>query len=364
MILQSWLGTKGGTVVREVASHQCSPRSSPVVDAICGLSLFLVLSFAPWGFFPGTPVFTSLQKPTLPNSNSIWNARTRLNELLRTPLCSVCKQITILQGQYSRGAASLKPVNFIHVSFFFRKILSCLHCNLTSLLSFEGCCSQERETCSSWSRALGTNGEVKCQTSSAQRGLLLLYYILPVWLNPPCWSNIIHNVWPIIVGWYWIRLIGPMALSLAISKTVQQGPGSDGWNSVGWSWWIYRFIVVVVWCTGINSIYHYCTSVVSNKRLKTVNLTVLLLLLGCRQTSSSERWIWRHDQQKERTGTQHHDLWTKAWSSWKADRRTGWWERPLDGSCSCSGRKIWQDHWWRTFVLRRGGLFGSFHCGL
>ena len=87
---------------------------------------------------------------------------------------------TILQGQYSRGAASLKPVNLIHVSFFFRKILSCLHCNLTPLLSFEGCCSQERETCSSRSRALGTNGEVKCQTSSAQRGLLLLYYILPV----------------------------------------------------------------------------------------------------------------------------------------------------------------------------------------
>ena len=51
VILQSWLGTKGGTVVREVASHHCSPRSSPVVDAICGLSLFLVLSFAPWGFF-------------------------------------------------------------------------------------------------------------------------------------------------------------------------------------------------------------------------------------------------------------------------------------------------------------------------
>ena len=40
------MGTKGGTVVGEVASHQCSPRSSPVVDAICELSLFLVLSFA------------------------------------------------------------------------------------------------------------------------------------------------------------------------------------------------------------------------------------------------------------------------------------------------------------------------------
>ena len=31
-------------------------------------------------FFPGTPIFPSPQKPTIPNSNSIWNARTRVNE--------------------------------------------------------------------------------------------------------------------------------------------------------------------------------------------------------------------------------------------------------------------------------------------
>ena len=39
-------------------------------DAICGLSLLLVLSFAPRGYSPGTPVFPSPQKPTFPNSNS------------------------------------------------------------------------------------------------------------------------------------------------------------------------------------------------------------------------------------------------------------------------------------------------------
>ena len=43
------------------------------VDAICGLSLLLVLSFAPRGFSPGTPVFPSPQKPTFPNSNSTRN---------------------------------------------------------------------------------------------------------------------------------------------------------------------------------------------------------------------------------------------------------------------------------------------------
>ena len=35
--------------------------------------LLLVLSFAPRGFSPGTPVFPSPQKPTLPNSNSTRN---------------------------------------------------------------------------------------------------------------------------------------------------------------------------------------------------------------------------------------------------------------------------------------------------
>ena len=77
------LGEQGCvTVVRAQASHQCGPGSNPGVDAMCGLSLLLVLSFAPRGFSSGTPVFPSPQKPTLPNSNSIWNARTRLNEFI------------------------------------------------------------------------------------------------------------------------------------------------------------------------------------------------------------------------------------------------------------------------------------------
>ena len=44
----------------------------------------LVLSLAPRGFSPGTPVFPSPQKPTLPNSNSIGDARARLNEFILT----------------------------------------------------------------------------------------------------------------------------------------------------------------------------------------------------------------------------------------------------------------------------------------
>ena len=85
-------GSKGGAVVRALASHQCGPGSTPGVDAICGLSFLLVLFLAPRGFSPGTPVFPSPQKLTLPNSNSIWNALTRLNEFIWTPMCFVGKQ--------------------------------------------------------------------------------------------------------------------------------------------------------------------------------------------------------------------------------------------------------------------------------
>ena len=64
---------RDGVVVRALASQQRGPGSNPGVDAICGLSLLLVLSFAPRGFSPGTPVFPSPQKPTFSNSNSTRN---------------------------------------------------------------------------------------------------------------------------------------------------------------------------------------------------------------------------------------------------------------------------------------------------
>ena len=53
-------------MVKALALHQCSPGLNPGVDAICGLSLLLVLSLAPRGFSLGTPVFPSPQNPTLP----------------------------------------------------------------------------------------------------------------------------------------------------------------------------------------------------------------------------------------------------------------------------------------------------------
>ena len=64
---------KGGAEVRALTSHHCDLGSNSGVDAIFGLSWLLVLSFAPRGFSPGTPVFPVPQKPIFPNSNSTKN---------------------------------------------------------------------------------------------------------------------------------------------------------------------------------------------------------------------------------------------------------------------------------------------------
>jgi len=78
--LRFW-GARDGAVVRAFTSHQCGPGSNPSIDAICGLNLLLVLSFAPRGFSLGTLVFPSPQKPTFQNSNST------TNQVDEEPLC-------------------------------------------------------------------------------------------------------------------------------------------------------------------------------------------------------------------------------------------------------------------------------------
>ena len=77
-------------MVRVLTSHQCGPGSNPGVDAICALSLLLVLSIAPTGFSPGTPVFPSPQKRAFPNSNS-----TR-NQVEEGPLCGCSTSKSLL----------------------------------------------------------------------------------------------------------------------------------------------------------------------------------------------------------------------------------------------------------------------------
>ena len=88
----SFLGCRDGAIVRALASHQCGQGSIPRLGVICGLSL-LVLYSAPRGFFPGTAVFPSPQKPTfnlicvnllisvysVPNKRSIARTARQLN---------------------------------------------------------------------------------------------------------------------------------------------------------------------------------------------------------------------------------------------------------------------------------------------
>ena len=76
-------------MLRALASHQCGPGSNPRVDIICELSLLLVLSFAPRGFFPGTLVFPSSQKPTFSNSSST------MDQIDEEPLCGCATSISL-----------------------------------------------------------------------------------------------------------------------------------------------------------------------------------------------------------------------------------------------------------------------------
>ena len=74
------LGNKGDTVVRALASHQCGLGSNPCVESLRGLSLLLVLFYAPRGFFPDTPF-----SPLLRNQH--FQIPTRPGVVNEEPLC-------------------------------------------------------------------------------------------------------------------------------------------------------------------------------------------------------------------------------------------------------------------------------------
>ena len=64
--------SKGGAVVRALTFLQCGLGSNLGINTIIMWVVIIclpVLSFAPRGFSPGTPVFPSRQKTTLSNSN-------------------------------------------------------------------------------------------------------------------------------------------------------------------------------------------------------------------------------------------------------------------------------------------------------
>ena len=107
-------------VLSKGVSHARLPSMWPGFESqgrlhLCRLGLLLVFSFALRGFSPGTSVLPSPLKPTLSNSNSIWNARTCFNEFLTTPRCSLVNKLhrkkwpQLLKRQRCLADKSLHP---------------------------------------------------------------------------------------------------------------------------------------------------------------------------------------------------------------------------------------------------------------
>ena len=59
------VGSRGGAVVRALASHQCGTGSIPGPGVICGFEFVVGSLPCSEGFSPGSPVFLPPQKPTL-----------------------------------------------------------------------------------------------------------------------------------------------------------------------------------------------------------------------------------------------------------------------------------------------------------
>ena len=74
------LGSRGGTVVKALASHQCGPGLLPGPGIIIMWVEFVVGSLlAPRGVSPST------EKPTLPNSSSSQKAQTHVEQAPERP---------------------------------------------------------------------------------------------------------------------------------------------------------------------------------------------------------------------------------------------------------------------------------------
>ena len=77
--------SKAGAVMRALASHQCGPGSNPSVEAICGLSLVLVLSLAPIVFLRVSPLIANQHFQIPIRSGTHAHVSTSSYELLSAP---------------------------------------------------------------------------------------------------------------------------------------------------------------------------------------------------------------------------------------------------------------------------------------
>ena len=119
--------SKGGAVMRTLASHQCGPGLNPGIDAINGLSLLLLLPLALTGFSPGTPVLTKKKKTTLGQTNyknsgtdslSFLTLITKLLRVIRHSAKTPCRN----EGTTT---PSKKPRRLGRLSTFFMTMIVC-----------------------------------------------------------------------------------------------------------------------------------------------------------------------------------------------------------------------------------------------
>ena len=110
---------RDGAVVRAFASHQCVPgfdsraRRHMWVEFVVG-SLLCSERFLD----PGPPVFPSPQKPTFPNSNSIWNCQALIMSLWLGWLCkhSLCLTLNLI---------------YIYITLHLKKVVNSILCELS-----------------------------------------------------------------------------------------------------------------------------------------------------------------------------------------------------------------------------------------
>ena len=135
-------GSRVGAVVRALASHQCDPGFILGLGVICGLSLLLVPILAPRGFSPGSPVSPSPQKPTFPNSNSIWKVFSYCKAHL---IISSWKFTNLLVFLFTKGDqlmcfGGVFKYFLKFKSDLYMKLLSLATCKCNTASNFRTCC--------------------------------------------------------------------------------------------------------------------------------------------------------------------------------------------------------------------------------
>ena len=118
--------SRGGAAVRMWPGFDSRTQRRMWVEFFVG-SLLALRGFS--------PVFPSPQKPTFPNSNSICNAHTRINEFLRAFRCYVGKYITVYHFSLSFGQTVIQVIQSLDVPICAQRLAMVRQTDLCANLS-------------------------------------------------------------------------------------------------------------------------------------------------------------------------------------------------------------------------------------